>query len=247
VNAQTNLQLYRQLIEAQWDEAALLMIRNGYELAVQLFADAYRASRRPFVAHLVGTASVLASWQQRPALVAAGLLHSAYLYGYFGDGQKGMTAARRQVLASAVGKQAEQLVCEYTLICEDKLVRFCETTTLTPQERDVATLQLANLYDDCRDGEPVIATTKRRPLDLPWSAAGRQAVGQLAERVVGPLAAAALHEQFQQLDALGVPACLKVEKRLPRRITPGVAELRQPAIQRYLRRAFQFLDKKRAA
>jgi hypothetical protein len=161
VDAQTNLQLYRQLIQAKWDETALLMIRGGYELAIQLFADAYRSSRRPFVAHLVGTASVLASWQERPVMVAAGVLHAAYLYGYFGDGQKGITAARRQVVTQAVGEEAEQLIRDYTLTREDELERFCAMTTLTPIERDVATLQLANLYDDFRDGEAAVAPQAR--------------------------------------------------------------------------------------
>ena len=248
LDVQTNLQLYRQLIAASWGESELALIRRGYELALQLFADAYRASRRPFVAHLVGTASALAAWKERPAVVAAGLLHSAYLYGHFGDGRKGITGARRRIVENIVGAEVEQLVHDYTLAdSTERMAHWSAQMTLTPSERDQAALQLANLYDDWRDGEPLIVLTKKRPLDLPWSASGRQAVALLAERAVGPAAAAAMGERFEELDAFCLPDCLKNTTRPPRRVTPGLSELSQPTIVRYARNIFPFLQKKRAA
>ncbi len=248
-SAQTNLQLYRQLIDAKWDDELLLMIRRGYELALALFADAYRSSRRPFMAHLVGTASTLATWGQSPDMVAAGLLHSAYMLGHFGDGPKGMTERRRKVVLSAVGVGAEQLVHEYTLTkTEAELARWCANfDKLTASEREMATLQLANLVDDCRDGEPIVSPTKQRALGLPWSAEGRQAVQLLALHAVGPIAAEALSERFAELDRFQLPDVLKQEGRPPRRVEPGVEELRQPGIGRTLERLFRFGRKQRTA
>ena len=107
------------------------------------------------------------------------------------------------------------------------------------------------------DAQPVaLPAGKVRPADgtpsafgacAGGAADGRQAVAQLAERVIGPLAGAALQRQFRELDTLQLPACLTIEKRQPRRITPGVAMLRQPAIRRYIGQAFRYLAKKRAA
>jgi (p)ppGpp synthase/HD superfamily hydrolase len=77
-HAQTNLQLYQQAIGDCWDESSLASLKEAYEVAIKLFADAYRTSRRPFVAHLVGTASTLIAWRQSPVSATAGLLHSAY-------------------------------------------------------------------------------------------------------------------------------------------------------------------------
>jgi hypothetical protein len=248
-SAQTNLQLYRQLIEAAWDGESLGMIRRGYELALALFSDAYRSSRRPFVAHLVGTASTLATWGQAPNMVAAGLLHSAYMLGHFGDGKCDVTARRRKVVVAAIGVEAERLVHNYTLTkTEAELARWCENfEKLTDSEREMATLQLANLYDDCRDGEPIVAPTKQRALGLPWNAEGRQAVQLLALHAIGPIAAEALAERFRELDRFQLPDVLKNAGRHPRRVEAGVAELRQPGIGRCFGRLFRFGRKSRAA
>ena len=235
-------------MEADWDEPSLGLLRRGYDLALQLFADAYRTSRRPFVAHLVGTASTLLAWNQRPALVAAGLLHSAYMLGHFADGQREVTKARRALLIRALGTEAEHLVYDYTLTKnEDQLLQWCQAPDLTAKDRDLATLQLANLYDDCCDGEPLVAPTKHRTLELPWNPEARQAVLRLAQRAVGEVASAAMSQQFTELDSWKLPDCLRIEKRPSRRVIAGIAELRQPAMRRYINRIFQLVRKNRAA
>ena len=86
MHAQTNLQLYPQLIEAGWSEHDLARARAAHDLSCELFAGCYRPSNKAFIAHLVGTASALAAWGEPPDTVLAGLLHSSYLYGDFGDG-----------------------------------------------------------------------------------------------------------------------------------------------------------------
>ena len=44
--AQTNLQLYRQLMDQQWSEEALGLVANAYELALGLFAVQVRPNRK---------------------------------------------------------------------------------------------------------------------------------------------------------------------------------------------------------
>ena len=59
--AQTNIQLYNQLAELGYTAEDVRRVHRGYGLAMQLFTGSYRGSGRPFLSHLVGTASVLAS------------------------------------------------------------------------------------------------------------------------------------------------------------------------------------------
>ena len=69
---QTNLQLYRVLLDRGFEEPSLGQVRAAYELARRLFAGCYRPSHKPFVCHLVGTAGALAIWGQPADVVTAG-------------------------------------------------------------------------------------------------------------------------------------------------------------------------------
>jgi hypothetical protein len=149
VHAQTNLQLFAQLRAAGYGEDDLARIRAAYEIAMHLFAGCFRASGRTFLAHLVGTASVLATTGARPTLVAAALVHAAYTHGNFGAG-RGLTDRKRARLRGAVGDEVEALVAAYTTFAwyghiQDTLVRL---PTLGPWTRDVAVMRLANDLDD---------------------------------------------------------------------------------------------------
>ena len=84
----TNLQLYGQMLRAGRPEQELRLVRDAYELAVRLFAGHFRGNGKPFLAHLVGVASILAEHGHPIELVTAGLLHSVYSFGEFGDGTR---------------------------------------------------------------------------------------------------------------------------------------------------------------
>ena len=79
--AQTHLQLYRQLQDAAYKEEDLLLIDRSYRYAMRIFSGQFRPNNKPFLMHLVGVASILASIRQPSYVVAAGLLHSAYALG----------------------------------------------------------------------------------------------------------------------------------------------------------------------
>jgi hypothetical protein len=154
VAAQTNLQLYRQLADQGVAPSDLAAVRRAYDLSASLFAGLYRASGKPFVAHLVGTASVLAAQRVPLPLVTAALLHAAYVQGDFGDGPPGRTRRRAERLVEAVGGEAERLVSRYATLPwkAGDLSAFRELpASLGPLDRDVLTIRLANEVEELVD------------------------------------------------------------------------------------------------
>ncbi len=102
--AQTNLSLYRQLHDAGYTHSDVIWVRDAYELAATLFAGQYRGSGKPFVAHLVGTASILAAIDAPPSAVVAGLMHAVYTHGDFGVAR---WRTRRARVRARIGVPAE--------------------------------------------------------------------------------------------------------------------------------------------
>lgn len=74
--AQTNIQLYRQLTESGWNASDLAGIQDAYNLAARRFSRQFRPSGKPFLCHLVGTASLVAFAGAAPVVVQAALLHA---------------------------------------------------------------------------------------------------------------------------------------------------------------------------
>ncbi|NJL09589.1 MAG: hypothetical protein HC908_03480 [Calothrix sp. SM1_7_51] len=66
--AQTNIQLFNQLHREGYSSTDLSLIANAYSLAMELFTGTFRPSKKTFIAHLVGTASILASLHAPPKL-----------------------------------------------------------------------------------------------------------------------------------------------------------------------------------
>jgi (p)ppGpp synthase/HD superfamily hydrolase len=152
--AQTNLQLYTQLRAAGYPEQDLKLVRSAYDLGMRIFPASFRGSGKPLLSHLVGTASILAAIGQSPAVATAGLLHAAYALGDFGDGRLGMTDAKRDRVRSAVGREVEDLVARYTTFDWNRntIPAIRERVgTLTPIERDVLVIRLANELEDHLD------------------------------------------------------------------------------------------------
>lgn len=106
--AQTNIQLFNQLPSDGYRGAQLRLIADAYFLATRLFTTRCEPSGKCFIAHVVGTASILSAQQAAAELVAAGLLHNVYRNGDFGDYRRGATPARRARIRNTVGETAEQ-------------------------------------------------------------------------------------------------------------------------------------------
>ena len=208
--AQTNLQLYRQLTEAGWDEEGLETVQRAYDLARELFAGCYRPNHKSFIAHLVGTASALAAWGEPPAMVAAGLLHSAYLYGEFGDGTRGVNRAKRRLLQERVGDAVADRVERYTRSDHLVLQHIGRDTAGAAEfsDRDVVVMRLADMCDECQDAGPRYAPVKPLALGLPADLEARGRLLELADERVGPIAVSMFTELFRLYDELQPPDSL---------------------------------------
>jgi hypothetical protein len=160
--AQTNIQLFNQLHRAGYTADELQVVRTAYELAMRLFAGQFRASGKTFIAHLVGTASVLGSLRVGASLIAAGLLHAAYQRGDFGDRVAGITDAKRDRLRAdfpfggdgRVGAEVEAYIARYQsfpwgskYICS----YHRDLNTMSGLDREVLLMRLANELEEYLD------------------------------------------------------------------------------------------------
>ena len=112
--AQTNLQLFNQLRDAKLPLEDLRLVHRAYELVASLYSGYYQADGKPFVAHSVGVASIVAAVDQPGELVAVALLHNAYGNADFGDGRaSGPTPYRRRLVREAMGERIEELLMRF--------------------------------------------------------------------------------------------------------------------------------------
>ncbi|MDQ2869983.1 MAG: hypothetical protein M3S32_04520 [Acidobacteriota bacterium] len=152
--AQTNIQLFNQLHRQGYSSADLKSVVSAYELMTLLMTGRFRASGKTFVAHLVGTASILASLEAPSALVVAGLLHAVYTAGDFGDDRSGSSEARRERVRSVVGERAEEYISRYDgLLWTDQTIRGVSENldSMASIERDVVLMRLANELEEFLD------------------------------------------------------------------------------------------------
>ncbi|MFB2935693.1 DUF6817 domain-containing protein [Aerosakkonemataceae cyanobacterium BLCC-F154] len=152
--AQTNLQLFNQLSDSGYSKSELTLLYNTYQLVMELFTGGFRSSGKTFIAHLVGTASILASLGASGKVVAAGLLHAAYTNGDFGDGKKGIDNAKREKIRLVLGEEVEEYIARYTALkWNEKTIsavgdRF---DSLSAIERDVLLIRLTNELEEYLD------------------------------------------------------------------------------------------------
>jgi hypothetical protein len=147
--AQTVIQLFRQLIDANYDETDIVEIRDGWLVARRLFACRVMASGKIFLSHSIGAASVLVSIRARPALVVAGLLHNVYMNGRFSDGGRGASEARRAEIRAAVGPEAESVIFRFwsQKWNSDTLQAWLDLDELSDAQRDDLAVRLADAID----------------------------------------------------------------------------------------------------
>jgi (p)ppGpp synthase/HD superfamily hydrolase len=225
--AQTNIQLYNQLHSAFYPDSDQLLIHRAYALAVELFTSCFRASGKPFLAHAVGTASILASLQLPASHVAAGLLHAAYALGEFGTGWKGMTEVKRTRLRNRVGQEVEDLVARYTMYgWSGRDIRNIRARidAISPEERSVLVIRLANELEDhldagilyCRDAE-------RREDHLRSSLC---LCVEIAERLGIQDLASQLSQTFQQTLSASVSSSLRGPNHATFSVAPASHRLR---------------------
>jgi (p)ppGpp synthase/HD superfamily hydrolase len=192
--AQTNLQLYQQLRRAGRDVAEIEHVRRAYELVMRLFAGQYRGTGRPFVTHLVGTASILVTLGARDAVVRTGLLHAAYTHGAFPGWRRALTERKRQEVRAIAGVETENLVLRYAHLrwtAEVVPSLLDRLKAMSELDRDVVTVRVANELEDLLDRGKVSSAQRA-------SATGAAA---LAAALGIPALAAALARALGENDA----------------------------------------------
>lgn len=166
--AQTNIALYRQMHDLGYEAAALQLACDAYELVCVPFAGHYRACGKPFVCHLVGTASVMAWLGAKPEAVVAALMHSVYEASLaFGNNvdQVRLTPAR---IRARVSEDVERLVAAYHAMPWnlDTLPALASESRSAHGERaEVLLLRLANELDDHLDCSMAYCSGERRRID----------------------------------------------------------------------------------
>ena len=191
--AQTNLVLYQQLHRLGYSGEGLARMRAGYEIATRLFAGHFRPCGRTFIAHLVGTASILATLRAEEPIVVAALLHSAYEQG---DLSFVRWRHRRDYLRQAVGTAAEDIVWRYNELkwYGDRIATlFDRLDILSELDRTIVLMRLVNELEDHMNfahqlsGE--LAYDHRQ---------NRETFIAMAERLEQPSLAAALRQVFAE-------------------------------------------------
>jgi (p)ppGpp synthase/HD superfamily hydrolase len=225
--AQTNVQLFNQLRSDGYSEKERAFILGSYEFGMRIFTGLYLASGKPFIDHLIGTASILASLHTPVEVVAAGLLHAAYLHGDFGSIRKGVSKVKREQVRRAVGEQVEEHIARY-----DRLPlglqksaalrdRFDDLDTL---ERTVLLMRLANELEHHLDlGALYFPGEKEQRGHQCYMAAYGPLVVMMAERLGCSSLAAELKVALEKIAAVEPPLvpCVRSKDTSAYLIAPG--------------------------
>jgi hypothetical protein len=245
---QTNLQLYRVMIEAGATDDALSLTRTAYDVARRQFAACYRPSHKPFICHLVGAAGALALWGEPAHVVVAGLLHSVYLFGNFGDGTRGMTDANRKVIAGRVGAIAEAMIAKYTAYdwtgSLDDCIRHVHAGGC---QREVMLLKLADLCDECCDAGPHFAPVKPLEFGLPHDALARKRAADLVDELAGPQARSHFAAVLEECASSTAPTPLVTTDRSFHEVRTAASPSPRRRIRLRLRSLADAWGRKRAA
>jgi (p)ppGpp synthase/HD superfamily hydrolase len=186
--AQTNIQLFNQLRHAGYSQMELRLVRDAYELAMELFTGRFLPSGKSFVAHVVGTASILASLRLPAPVVTAGLLHNIYNAGDFGDGRHGTSTARRRKMRRVLGPEVETYAARFPkLYWQSQTIQLAreDPDKLDAIDRNSLLILLADHLEHLEDCDVFYydRTTARRYIDnskIGAEIAGRLGFSQLA-------------------------------------------------------------------
>jgi hypothetical protein len=111
--AQTNGELYIQMKEAAYSNQSILKVHDVYMFVIDKFHTMYRGSGKPFISHLVGTASILVSCSKPIPIIQAALLHALYQNRIVFAGATSIME-KRTLVQSFFGDVVDDLVWRYT-------------------------------------------------------------------------------------------------------------------------------------
>lgn len=215
--AQTNIQLFNQLHNInqlenspRYSDAEMKNILNAYELAMCLFAGRFRASGKTFIAHLIGTASILAPLNVPGSVIAAGLIHAVYAHGNFGDRKKGINEIKREIVRNIVGEEIEEYVARYTAFKWNQQ-SISNADPKCTKERYVLLIRLANELEEHLDFAIFYCSEKKRKQYLNRAEIYGDRIVEIAYKLGFPSLAAELAKAFQQINTAEIPERLCIQ------------------------------------
>ena len=151
--AQTNLQLLAQLRNEGYSDHDLAMVNAAYWLAAEAFSGKVRGSGKPFLCHLVGTASATALERPPSHAIAAALCHGILESGDFGHLKSSAVA---ELLRQRLGSTTVTLLQRYAVMQEARATAIPDLLARKPVEaaepdRWSALIWAANEADDETD------------------------------------------------------------------------------------------------
>lgn len=150
---QTNIQFYSWVYALGYSSDDLAYFHRVYDLSQKLFGCKFRASGKPFIAHLVGTAAALSLEKPPPWVIGYALCHLAVDNGQYRFGRS--LAAKREQFASVVGPEAIALDEAYriTQSCPEDQLAAVFSGEVTPSSCQWYALMvwLANELEDYLD------------------------------------------------------------------------------------------------
>jgi (p)ppGpp synthase/HD superfamily hydrolase len=209
---QTNLQLLNQLRHTGYPADDVERVKAAYDFVSGQFAGWFRGSGKPFLAHLVGTAGILGAVRARTPVVLAGLSHAVYQLGELPAGAPGMSHARRAQVQRVLGTEAEDLVARYAALewnVRSLPALRARLPALSPADRDVVLMRLANELDDHLDLAVLYcanAEDRRRRIG-----AGLRLVVEIAKELGFPELASSLDRAFDATLTARIPSALRTQ------------------------------------
>jgi (p)ppGpp synthase/HD superfamily hydrolase len=199
--AQTNIQLFNQLSCDGYSIDDIRCIFNTYSLSMQLFTGRFRPSGKTFIAHLIGTASILSFLHAPAKVVAAGLIHAAYEYGDFGDGKRGSSIWKRKQLKQTLGQEIENYVATYfAFVWNEQTIPtiYDRLSNLDQIEQDVLLIRLANELEEHLDfGLLYCGVSKQKQ----YSNHAKNLILSMAEKLGKSALATELEKVFREIDS----------------------------------------------
>ena len=153
--AQTNIELFHQLQRNGYTTEEIGRVRKAYETVTKRFGGLYRPSGKTFIAHLIGTASILGSLYLPLDFVIAGLVHAVYQHGDFGDLPKNDVDVKRKTIYTAIGRMAEEYVWLYSQLhwnTKTLIALHHNIPNLSFVDRHILLIRLCNELEDFLDG-----------------------------------------------------------------------------------------------
>lgn len=148
--AQTNLQLIMEMNEFGYSDDEIRLVGEAYNVAARAYVGMFRATGKPLIAHVVGTASLLVRCGCQSEALAAAILHAAPPDGDFGLG------SWRRVVTDRVGTDVVEIVdaydalhWTYTITQIEELLESADV--LAGAQREAVIVRIANEIEDYID------------------------------------------------------------------------------------------------